>query len=73
MPQAAKQNKGSSTSMLTEEETSHEESSHVTRMTSNLSNSVLTETKEEASPDESSNTRRVRIRTRGMHQDGLEG
>ena len=54
MPHAAKQNEGPSTSMLTEEETSHEESSHVTRMTSNPSNSVLTETKGEASPDESS-------------------
>ena len=40
--------------MLTEEETSHEESSHVTRMTSNPSNSVLAETEGEASPEESS-------------------
>ena len=54
MPHAAKQNKGPSTSMLTEQETSHEESSCVTRMTSNPSNSVLTETEGEASLDESS-------------------
>ena len=54
MPHAAKQNKGPSTSMLTEEETSHEESLHVTRMTSNPSNSVPIETEGEASLDESS-------------------
>ena len=54
MPHAAKQNKGPSTSILTEEETSHEESSCVTRMTSNPSNRALTETNGEATPDESS-------------------
>ena len=54
MPHTAKQNKGPSSNMLTEEETSQEESSHVTRMTSNPSHSVLTETKGEASLDGSS-------------------
>ena len=54
MPHATKQNKGPSTSMLTEEEASHDESSHEARVTSNPSTSVLNETKGEASQDESS-------------------
>ena len=54
IPCASNQNKGSSTSMLIEKETSHKESSHVTRMTSNPSYSALTETEWEASLDESS-------------------
>ena len=54
MPHAAKQKKGPSTSMLTEEETSHEESSNAARVTSNPSTSVLTETEGEASQDENS-------------------
>ena len=54
MPHATKQNKGPSTSMLTEEEASHDESSHAARVTRDQSTSVLTETKGEASQDESS-------------------
>ena len=54
MPHAVKQDKGPSTSMLTEEEASHDESSHVARVTRNPSTSVLTETEGEASQDESS-------------------
>ena len=54
MPCAVKQNKGPSTSVLTEEEASHDESSCAARVTSDPSTSVLTETKGEASQDESS-------------------
>ena len=54
MPCAVKQNKGPSTSVLTEEEASHDESSHAARVTRDPSTSVLTETKGEASQDESS-------------------
>ena len=49
-----KTNKGPSTSVLTEEEGSHDESSHVARVTSDPSTSALTETEGEASQDESS-------------------
>ena len=51
---AVKQNKGLSTSVLTEEEASHDESSNVARVTRDPSTSVLTETEGEASQDESS-------------------
>ena len=51
---AVKQNMGPSTSVLTEEEASHDESSHVVRVTRDPSTSALTETKGEASQDESS-------------------
>ena len=54
MPHAVRQNKGPSTSMLTEEGASHDESSCVTRVTRDPSTSVLTETEVEASQDESS-------------------
>ena len=54
MPHAVKQNKGPSTSMLTGEEASHDESSHVPRVNRDWSMSVLTETEGEASQDESS-------------------
>ena len=54
MPHAVKQNKGPSTSVLTEEEASHDESSHAARVTRDPSTSMLTETKGEASQDESS-------------------
>ena len=54
MPCAVKQNKGPSTSVLTEEEASHDESSHTANMTRDPSTSVLTETEREASQDESS-------------------
>ena len=53
MPHAATQNKGPSTSILTAEETSHEESSCLTRMTSNSSNNMPTATAVETSLDES--------------------
>ena len=54
MPYAVKQNKDTSTSVLTEEEASHDESSHVARVTRDPSTSALTETKGEASQDGSS-------------------
>ena len=54
MPCAVKQNKDPSTSMLTEEEASHDGSSCVARVTRDPSTSVLTETEGEASQDESS-------------------
>ena len=54
MPHAVRQNKDPSTSMLTEEGASHDESSCVTRVTRDPSASALTETKGEASQDESS-------------------
>ena len=54
MPHAVRQNKGPSTSVLTEEEASHDESSCVARVTKDPSTSALTETEEEASHDESS-------------------
>ena len=54
MPHAVKQNKGPSTSVLTEEEASHDESSLVARLTTDASTSVLTETKWKATQDESS-------------------
>ena len=53
MPHAVKQNKGPSTNVLTKEEASHDESSHVARVTRDPSTSVLTETKGEGSQDES--------------------
>ena len=46
-------NKGPSTSVLTEKEASHDESSHSARVTRDPSTSVLTETKGEANQDES--------------------
>ena len=49
-----KQNKGPSTSVLTEGEASHDESSHVARVPRDPSISALTETTGEASQDESS-------------------
>ena len=54
MPHAVKQNKGPSTSVLTEEEASHNESSHVARVNRDPPTSVLTETKGDANQDESS-------------------
>ena len=54
MPCTVKQNKGPSTSVVTEEEASHDESSHVARVTRDPSTSALTETKWEASQDASS-------------------
>ena len=54
MPHAVKQNKGPSTSVLTEEEASHDESSCLARVTRDPSTSVLTETKGETNQDESS-------------------
>ena len=54
MPHAGRQNKGPSTSVLTEEQASHGESSHAARVTKDPSTSALTETKGEASQDESS-------------------
>ena len=54
MPHAVKENKGPSTSMLTEEEASHDESSHAARVTRDPSTSMLTDTKGEASQNESS-------------------
>ena len=54
MPHTVKQNKGPSTSALTEEEASHDEFSCMARVTRDPSTSVLTETEGEASQDESS-------------------
>ena len=54
MPHAVRQNKSPSTSVLTEEEASHDESSCVARVTRGPSYNVLTETEGEASQDESS-------------------
>ena len=54
MPCVARGTKGPSTSALTKEEASHDESPHVTRETKSPSTSMLTEIKEEASHDESS-------------------
>ena len=52
MPHAVKQNKGPSTSVLTEEESCQDESSCAARVTRDPSTSVLTETKGEVSQDE---------------------
>ena len=54
MPGAVKQNKDPSTSVLMEEEASHDESSHVARVTRDPSTSALTKTEGEASQYESS-------------------
>ena len=54
MPHAVKQDKGPSTSALTEEETCHDESPSVARVTKDPSTSALTETDGEASQDKSS-------------------
>ena len=54
MPHAVRQNKGPSTSVLTEEEASHDECSCATRVTRDPSTGALTETKGEASQDEPS-------------------
>ena len=54
MPHAVRQNKGPSTSVLTEEEASHDESHHMARMTKDPSTSALTDTEGEASQDASS-------------------
>ena len=54
MPQAVRQNKGPSTSVLTEEGASYDESSCATRVTRDPSASGLTETEGETSQDESS-------------------
>ena len=54
MPCAVKLNKGPSTSVLTEEETNHDESPCAARVTKDPSTSALTETDGEASQDESS-------------------
>ena len=54
MPHAVKQYKGPSTSVLTEEEASHDESPHAARVTRGPSTSALTDTKGEASQDKSS-------------------
>ena len=52
MPHAVKQNKGPSTSVLTEEKARDDESSHVARVARDPSTSGLTETKVEATQNE---------------------
>ena len=54
MPCAVRQNEAPSTSVLTEEEASHDESPYAARVTKYPSTSALTENAGEASPDESS-------------------
>ena len=54
MPYAGRQNKGPSTSVLTEEEVIHDESSCAARVSKDPSTHALTKTEEEASHDESS-------------------
>ena len=54
MPHAVRQNKGPSTSVLTEEEASHDESPCTARLIKDPSTSALAETEGEASQDESS-------------------
>ena len=54
MPCATRATKGPSTSVLTEEEASHDESPHAARAIKDPSTNVLTKTEEEASHDASS-------------------